>query len=180
MKQLFPSQANNSFVLLITKSKEASRERKPKTVALDTPLHDVGFKLELLSSQKVTGRLHVTPNYCQVSHQNYTNFDLNLFQVLLIKLKSSHLGDKLDDLIFAQATPISVGRTIQAFFIITYVWEVQLWKIDPSNSSESSGKRSLISSSRITLLSNLLVPDNAKASDESLKNFICRNIILST
>lgn len=45
------------------------------------------------------------------------------------------------------------------------LWEVKLWKIEPS----ASKKRVLIASSRVTLMSNLPVPENAKDAGESLK-----------
>ncbi|KAF8392748.1 hypothetical protein HHK36_023097 [Tetracentron sinense] len=45
------------------------------------------------------------------------------------------------------------------------VWEVQLWKINPS----TSGSRELTSSSRVTLLSNMPVPENARDAAEPLK-----------
>lgn len=48
------------------------------------------------------------------------------------------------------------------------VWEVQLFKVDPSDSE----KRTLVSSSRVTLLCNLSVPDQDKeAAAKNLKKY---------
>ncbi|KAK6913596.1 Thioesterase domain [Dillenia turbinata] len=158
---------------------QASRDRKPKTEAVDHALHNIGFELEELSPQKVMGRLHVTPKCYQpfkVLHGGVSalvtealasigaHMVSGLRRVAGLHLSINHVKSaEVGDLIFAQATPISVGRTIQ-------VWEVQPWKIDPTV-SESIGRRSLVSSSRVTLLSNLPVPDNAKDAGESLKKY---------
>lgn len=48
------------------------------------------------------------------------------------------------------------------------VWEVRIWKIDPSNSQ----KGPLIASSKVTLLSNMPVPDHAKDAGEILKKYV--------
>lgn len=37
-----------------------------KTEAVDAPLHAIGFQIDELSPQKVTGHLHVTQKACQV------------------------------------------------------------------------------------------------------------------
>jgi len=42
---------------------------------------------------------------------------------------------------------------------------VRIWKLDPSNKQ----KRTMISSSRVTLLANMPVPDNAKEAGETLR-----------
>jgi len=42
---------------------------------------------------------------------------------------------------------------------------VRLWKLDPSNKQ----KKTLISSSRVTLLCNMPVPDNAKDAGDKLR-----------
>ena len=47
------------------------------------------------------------------------------------------------------------------------VWEVRLYKVDPSNLE----RRYLISSSRVTLLSNMPVPEHAKDAAENIKKY---------
>ncbi|GAB2294196.1 1,4-dihydroxy-2-naphthoyl-CoA thioesterase 1, variant 2 [Dionaea muscipula] len=68
-------------------------------------------------------------------------------------VKSAELGD----LVYAQATPFNIGRTLQ-------VWEVNLWKLDRSNTKN----KTLISSSKVTLLCNMDVPNHAKDAKEAL------------
>lgn len=71
-------------------------------------------------------------------------------------LKRANLGD----LIHAEATPLNIGKTIQ-------VWEVRLSKVDPANTDAIS----LVSSSRVTLLCNMPVPQHAKNAADNLRKY---------
>ncbi|OVA13509.1 Thioesterase superfamily [Macleaya cordata] len=148
-----------------------------KTAELDSPLHAIGFEIDELLPDKVTGRLKITEKCCQqpfkVLHGGVSamiaegiasmgaHMASGFRRVAGIQLTINHLKQaRLGDLVFAQAFPINVGRTIQ-------VWEVKLWKIDPSNSES----RVLVASSRVTLLSNMPIPDNARDAAEPLKKY---------
>ncbi|KAJ6430836.1 hypothetical protein OIU84_018358 [Salix udensis] len=144
---------------------------------LDVALHSFGFEFGEMSPQRVTGRLLVNPKCVQpfkVLHggisalisESMASLGAHLasglqrvagIQLSINHVESAHLGD----LILAEATPFSIGKTVQ-------VWDVRIWKLsDPSSHTESS--KSMVSSSRVTLICNLPVPGHAKEATENLR-----------
>ncbi|XP_031128464.1 1,4-dihydroxy-2-naphthoyl-CoA thioesterase 1-like [Ipomoea triloba] len=154
----------------------SSSSSKSKTETLDRTLHAVGFEIGELTPSKVTGRLPVTEKCCQpfkVLHGGVSALIAEALASMGAHMASGfrrvagfHLGihhlksARIGDLVVAEATPVNVGNTV-------HVWEVKLWKVDPS---DEDNKRVMISSSRVTLLV-MAVPEHAKDADINLKKF---------
>ncbi|CAN8321160.1 unnamed protein product [Cochlearia groenlandica] len=162
-----------------------------KTKGIDLPLHNLGFKIDKLSPTRVTGQLPVTLLCCQpfkVLHggvsaliaESLASIGAHIasgykrvagVQLSINHVKSANLGD----LVFAEATPLSIGKTIQ-------VWEVKIWKKilskglenDNDNDNDDDDKIILISSSRVTLLCNFPTPNHVKDASDRVKKMVSK------
>ncbi|KAI0527430.1 1,4-dihydroxy-2-naphthoyl-CoA thioesterase 1 isoform X2 [Dendrobium catenatum] len=147
-----------------------------KTAEVDPSLDLLGFEIDVVSAVEVTGRLVITDRCCQpfkVLHGGVSaliseglasigaHVASGFRRIAGIHLSVDHLRSAaVGDLVFARAAPVHKGRTIQ-------VWEVLIWKMNQSTME----KEALITSSKVTILSNLPIPQNAKDADVALRKY---------
>ncbi|KAL0926773.1 hypothetical protein M5K25_003023 [Dendrobium thyrsiflorum] len=144
-----------------------------KTAELDLPLGVLGFEIDVVSAVEITGHLRVTDHCCQVLHGGVSaliseglasigaHVASGFRRIAGIHLSVDHLRSAaVGDLVFARAAPVHRGRTIQ-------VWEVLIWKMNQSTME----KEALITSSKVTFISNLPIPENAKNADVALRKY---------
>ncbi|KAF8681856.1 hypothetical protein HU200_012753 [Digitaria exilis] len=143
---------------------------------LDPPLDAIGFQVEELSPSRITGRLLVSPTCCQpfkVLHggvsalvaESLASMGAHMAsgyrRVAGVQLSINHFRSaNLGDTVLARAVPVHLGRSTQ-------VWEVKLWKMDPSTGE----KGHQISESRVTLLCNLPLPEKHKNAGDALRKY---------
>ncbi|KAL6846855.1 hypothetical protein ACP4OV_022708 [Aristida adscensionis] len=155
------------------------------TAELDPVLHSMGFEIRELSAAGLGGRLPVTARCCQpfkVLHGGVSalvaealasmgaHMASGYTRVAGVHLSINHFRSAaLGDVVLARAAPIHLGRSTQ-------VWEVKLWKEDPSREGEKGAQ---ISESRVTLLCNLPVPDTLKHAGDALKKYAQPSTITS-
>ncbi|MCD9640551.1 hypothetical protein HAX54_025918 [Datura stramonium] len=146
---------------------EPSTKSIPENEILDAPLHEIGFEISEISPQKIAGHFLVAGKWCnpfEVLHggvsaliaESLASMGAHVaseFQrVAGVHLSIHHLKSaNLGEIVYAEAKPLNVGKSI-------HVWEVNLRKKDSSN----LGKRILISSSRVTIKTNMPIPENVK------------------
>ncbi|CAN6348694.1 unnamed protein product [Urochloa humidicola] len=150
---------------------------KKKTAELDPVLDSIGFEIEEVSPRQLTGRLPVTTKCCQpfkVLHGGVSalvaeglasmgaHMASGYRRVAGVSLAINHFRSAaVGDVVLARAAPVHLGRSTQ-------VWEVKLWKEDPSVPGKKGPQ---ISESRVTLLCNLPVPENLKNAGDALRKY---------
>ncbi|CAA7404359.1 unnamed protein product [Spirodela intermedia] len=155
-------------------AKPPQTDSASKVTEIDAPLGAIGFQIEVISPSLVSGRFNVSPICCQPFKVLHGGISAMVAEALAsigahvasgfrrvagVQLSiNHHRPASLGDDVLAEALPISIGKTIQ-------VWEVRLWKKLP----EEGGKGPLLASSRVTLVTNLPVPEEARGAADKLR-----------
>ncbi|CAN4092013.1 unnamed protein product [Withania somnifera] len=155
---------------------EPSTKSIPKNEILDDPFHEIGFEILEISSQKIIDQLSVVEKCCnpfKVLHGGVSalvaeslasmgaHVASKFRRVAGVHLNIHHLKSaNLGEIVYAEAKPLHVGKSI-------HVWEVNLWKKDSSNLEE----RNLISSSRVTIKTNMPIPEKVKDASLNIKKY---------
>uniref|UniRef100_A0A9I9CPZ8 Thioesterase domain-containing protein n=1 Tax=Cucumis melo TaxID=3656 RepID=A0A9I9CPZ8_CUCME len=167
------------------------------TAILDAPLNAMGFEIETLSPNRVSGRIVVSPKCCQMFKVMHGGVSAMIAEALAsvgaqmasgfkrvagFHLSIDHLQSaKMGELVLAEAVPLSIGDAIQIKFVMILknldknstklgkekVWEVELWKAK----SSSIERRDVVASSRVTLLCNMPVPKHSQPLVDTLQRF---------
>lgn len=148
----------------------------PMKEILDAPLDVIGFKISEISPQKISGYFLVVKKCCNpfnVLHGGVSalvaeslasmgaHVASGFERVAGVHLSIHHLRSaNLGEIVYAEAKPLNVGKSI-------HVWEVNLWK----NNSLILGERILISTSRVTIKTNMPLPKNVKDADVIIKKY---------
>ncbi|CAA6667531.1 unnamed protein product [Spirodela intermedia] len=129
-----------------------------KVTEIDAPLGAIGFQIEVISPSLVSGRFNVSPICCQPFKVLHGGISAMVAEALAsigahvasgfrrvagVQLSiNHHRPASLGDDVLAEALPISIGKTIQG---------------------------PLLASSRVTLVTNLPVPEEARGAADKLR-----------
>ncbi|KAL8167434.1 hypothetical protein V2J09_008933 [Rumex salicifolius] len=133
-----------------------------KEAKLDAPLALLGFQYEEITPQMVSGHLPVTDKCCQPFKLLHGGVSALIAESLASM--GAHLASGLKRV---AGVHLSINHMKSAQIGDIVVWEVRLWKTNPSKPKN----KTLMSSSKVTLVCNMPVPDNAKDAGDKLRQY---------